>query len=120
MAHDAAVDEAWRRHSPWIPPQEQPRPELQSMERSLWWSRRAGGTAVCGAVLEQRLKGGSHGTEPWWRSAGRAVVCGKATVGSVGEGQHPVGESHVKQGQRGAAKMKCYGLTTDPIPHFLL
>ena len=53
-AHRAAVDEAWRRHSLWIPLQEQPRPELQSMERGLRWGRRAGGTAAC----RQEVAGG--------------------------------------------------------------
>jgi len=43
-----------------------PRPELQHLEKSPWWARRAGEAAAHGDVLEQCLKGGPMG----WRHAG--------------------------------------------------
>lgn len=58
-----------------------PGPELQPVERSPQWGRRAGGAATHGAMLEQCLKGGSYGMELCWCSAGRAVACGKPMQG---------------------------------------
>ena len=43
------------------------------------------GTCHHGAVLEQCLKGGPHGSELCWRSAGRAAGCGKATRDHLGK-----------------------------------
>jgi len=41
------------------------RPELQSMERSPWWGRRAGGAAACGKPMwDQFGRNDTHGREP--------------------------------------------------------
>ena len=50
--------------------------ELQPMDYNPWWGRRAGGAAHVGSSV--LLKGGPHGMEPCWSSAGRAAACGKA------------------------------------------
>ena len=98
-AHSAAVDEARRRHSLWVPPYSSPGPELQP-------------------------EGGSHGAVGGLRSCCHGDLCGPGPKGwalwynavlgqclescslwetqtrSAGEGQHPVGRTHMEKGER--------------------
>ena len=53
------------------------------MDYNPWWGRRAGGAAHVGSSV--LLKGGPHGMEPCWSSAGRAAACGKAKQDQMGK-----------------------------------
>lgn len=56
------------------------RPELQPVESSPWWGRRAGGAVSMGNVLNSALlEAGPHVMELCWSSAWSVAACGKAT-----------------------------------------
>lgn len=65
-----------------------------------------------GTELELFLNGGPCGMDPFWISAWRTASCGKPSQGSVWEVQHPVGGTHVEQGQsdhKGASETSIMG-----------
>ena len=60
-AHSTAVDEAWKRHSPWIPPQEQPQARATALREEPVVGQEGWGAVTHRAVQEQCLKGGPVG-----------------------------------------------------------
>jgi len=60
-----------------------PRPELQPVEKSSWWSRRPGGAATHGDPCP--LKDGPRDTGPRWSSAWRTAAYGKPTQDQFGK-----------------------------------
>ena len=71
--------------------------------------------------MGQCLKGGPHGTEPCWGSAGRAAAHGKPKRDQFGK-DGAVRGTHVKRGLRAGhgevEEMKRYGLTATPTAPF--
>lgn len=71
-------------------------------------------------MLEQRLKGGPHNTEPRWRGAWSAAACGKPTQDWFRKDripwEGPNFGAETESDHEGAADTKLYGLTADPIP----
>jgi len=77
-AHRAAVDEAWRRHSPWIPLQEQPQARAAACEEEPMVGQEGWGSCCLRSCAGAVLEGGPHEAELCWSSDGRAAACGKS------------------------------------------
>ena len=115
--HSAAEAEARRRHSPWIPLQEQRQDGAAAHGGIPQWGRRAGAAATCGTVLEQLLKVGPMGqshVEQCLESCGR----GEPTQHQLGQDGIPQDGPTWSRAQwpGGAADWKCYRVTAVPVP----
>ena len=96
-ACSAVVDEAWRKHSPWVSPKGYLRLELQPMGSNLWWGRRAGVAAIHGEPYGEvhPWKVGPVAYRVILRQFLESCSLSKAHVESDGEGQCPmVGMPH--------------------------
>lgn len=101
------------------PPQDQTWFGVAAMERSPRWGRKAGGAAVPGDCMEQRLKDGPCGTELHWSSAWRAVAFGKITQYHLGKDGIPWGRP-MDRGREWPRRSKHKVLWADQNPFSVL
>jgi len=120
-ACSAVVDEAWRKHSPWVSPKGYLRLELQPMGSNLWWGRRAGVAAIHGEPYGEvhPWKVGPVAYRVILRQFLESCSLWEAHVGSVSEGLHSiVGIPHWSKDREWLCRnSRDYGLASAPIPH---